>query len=48
MCAESFSTVDIEAFEKELSTVIVSGQSLGEIEAWLKSQQFVQSVQLAD
>ena len=33
MCAELFSTVDIEVFEKELSIVIGSAQSLGEIEA---------------
>jgi hypothetical protein len=48
MCAESFSTVDIESFDKALSILIDSAQTLGEIEAWLKSQQYVQSVQLAD
>jgi hypothetical protein len=48
MCAESFSTVDIESFEKALSILIDSAQSLCEIETWLKSQQCVQSVQLAD
>ena len=47
MCAESFSTVEINAFEKALTTVIISAQSLDEIEAWLKSQQCVKSVQLA-
>ena len=48
MCAESLSTVDFEVLEKMLSTAIDSARSLDEIEAWLKSQQFVKSVQLAD
>jgi hypothetical protein len=47
MCGELFSTVDFEAFEKTLATVIDSARSLDEIETWLKSQQGVKSVQLA-
>lgn len=47
MCGESLSTVDFEAPEKTLATVINSAQSLDEIEAWLKSRQCVKSVQLA-
>ena len=48
MCAESFSIVDTNSFEKALISVISSARSLDEIEAWLKSQQCVESVQLAD
>jgi hypothetical protein len=44
---ESFSTVDFEALERTLATVIDSARSLDEIETWLKSQQYVKSVQLA-
>jgi hypothetical protein len=44
---ESLSTVDFEALKKTLTTVIDSARSLDEIEAWLKSQQYVTSVQLA-
>jgi hypothetical protein len=33
--------------EKALATAIASARSLGEIEAWLKSQQCVKSVRLA-
>ena len=47
MCDESRSTVDFEALEKTLAIVIDSARSLDEIEAWLKSQQGVKSVQLA-
>lgn len=47
MCAESLSTVDFEVLEKTLATAINSAQSLNEIEAWLKSQPCVKSVQLA-
>ena len=48
MCTELLPTVDFEVLEKTLSTVIDSAHSLDEIEAWLKSQQCVKSVQLAD
>ena len=48
MCAESRSTVDFEVLEETLATAIDSARSLDEIEAWLKSQQCVKSVQLAD
>lgn len=48
MCAESPSTVDFEVLEKALSTAIDSARSLDEIEAWLKSQQCVTSVWLAN
>jgi hypothetical protein len=48
MCGESISTVDFETFEKTLSFVIDSARSLDEIEVWLKSQQGVKSVQIAD
>ena len=48
MCAESPSTVDFEVLEKTLSTAIDSARSLDEIEVWLKSQQCIKSVQLAD
>jgi len=48
MCGKSLSTVDFEALEKTLATVINSARSLAEIEAWLKSQQCVKSVQLGD
>jgi len=48
MCAESLSTVDFEVLEKTLATAIDSARSLDEIETWLKSQQYIKSVQLAD
>lgn len=48
MCAESLSTADFEAFQKTLAAAIAGACSLDEIEAWLKSQQGVKSVQLAD
>jgi hypothetical protein len=47
MCAESCSTVDFEVLEKTLADAIGSARSLDEIEAWLKLQQCVKSVQLA-
>jgi hypothetical protein len=43
---ELLSTVDFAALEKTLATVIDSARSLDEIEAWLKSQQCVKSLQL--
>ena len=42
------STVDFAVLEKTLASVIDSARSLEEIEAWLRSQQYVESVQLAD
>lgn len=47
MCGESLSTVNFEALEKTLATVIDNAQSLDEIEVWLQLQQCVKSVQLA-
>ncbi len=44
----SFSTLDFEAFEKRIIPVINNAGSLEEIESWLRSQQGVKSVQLAD
>ncbi len=44
---ESLSTVDFDAFEKTLMNVIDSARSLDEIEAWLKLQECIKSVQLA-
>lgn len=44
----SFSTVDFKAFEKEVASAIDSAGSLEEIEAWLRSQPGVKSVQLTD
>jgi hypothetical protein len=41
------STVDFEVLGKTLASAIDSARSLGEIEAWLRSQQYVESVQLA-
>ena len=48
MCAESLSTADFGAFQKLLAAAIASARSLDEIAAWLKSQQCLKSVQLAD
>ena len=48
MCGESPSTVNFDALEKTLTTVIDSARSLDEIEAWLKSQRCVKLVHLAD
>jgi hypothetical protein len=44
----SFSTLDFEAFEKKTASAIDNARSLDEIETWLRSQQGVRSVQLAD
>lgn len=41
-------TIDFQAFEKKLTQIIGSARSLDEIEDWLRSQQGVKSVQLAD
>jgi hypothetical protein len=46
MCLESL--VDSEVFQESLAAAIASARSLDEIEAWLKSQPCVKSVQLAD
>src|SRR5687767_5770958 len=48
MRSESLSTVDFDALEKRLAAVTASARSLDEVEAWLKSQQCVKSVKLAD
>ena len=47
MCDESLSTVDFEALEKTLATVINSARSLDEIKVGLKSLPGAKSVQLA-
>ena len=47
MGPESLSTVDLEAFQETLAAAIARARSLDEIEAWLKSQQCVESVQVA-
>lgn len=44
----SLSTFVFQVFEKKTASAIDSVRSLDEIEAWLKSQQGVKSVQLAD
>jgi hypothetical protein len=44
----SFSTANFQIFEKKLVQAIDSARSLDEIEAWLRSQKSVKSVQLAD
>jgi hypothetical protein len=48
MSDEQPSTVDFETLEKTLAAAIASARSLDEIEAWLKSQPWVKSVQLAN
>jgi len=48
MSDEERSTVDFESLEKTLAAAIASARSLDEIEAWLKSQPWVKSVQLAN
>ena len=48
MSDESLPIVDFEALEKNLAAAISSARSLDEIEAGLKSQPGVISVQLAD
>jgi hypothetical protein len=47
MCPESLSTIDLEAFQETLATVVASARSPDEIQVWLKSQPHVESVQLA-
>jgi hypothetical protein len=44
----SFSTFEFQVFEKKAVSAIESAESLDEIEAWLRAQQGVKSVQLAD
>lgn len=48
MCGDSLSTVDLEAFQKNLADAISHARSLDEITAYLKSQRCVKSVELAD
>jgi hypothetical protein len=48
MCQKSPSTVALEAFQESLPVAIAKARSLEEIEAWLRAQQGVKSVQLAD
>jgi len=48
MCAESTSNTDLEALQTTLAAAIAGAKSLDEIAAWLKAQQGVKSVQLAD
>jgi hypothetical protein len=48
MCLESVSSGGLEALKESLATAIGSARSLNEIEAWLKSQPGVQSVELTD
>lgn len=43
-----FSPVDFEVFGKKAALLVDSAKSLDEIETWLRSQQGVKSVQLAD
>ena len=44
----SFSTFEFQVFEKKAVSAIESAESLDEIEAWLRVQQGVKSVQLTD
>lgn len=44
----SSSTFDFHIFEKQAASAIESAESLDEIEAWLRAQQGVKSVQLTD
>lgn len=48
MCAESLSAKEFQVLEKKIATAVDNAKSLDEIEAWLKSQKCVKSVQLAD
>ena len=48
MSTESCATIDFETLKKALVAGIAKARSLDEIEAWLKSQHGVKSVQLAD
>jgi hypothetical protein len=44
----SLSPIDFKVFEKNAASAIDNAESLDEIEAWIRSQQGVKSVQLAD
>jgi len=44
----SLSPVDLRVFQKNLTLEVASARSLVEIEAWLKLQPFVDSVELVD
>ena len=48
MDADSSSSVDFAALEEALAAAVARARSLDEIESWLKSQPFVESVRLAD
>jgi hypothetical protein len=48
MCGDSLSTVDLEAFQKNLVDAISHARSLDEITAYLRSQRCVKSVELAN
>jgi hypothetical protein len=48
MCPESSIDIDLKVFRDNLTAVIESARSLDDIESWLRSQQRVKSVQLAD
>jgi hypothetical protein len=48
MCSNSQTTVDLEVFQERLAPVIASARSLDEVKAWLTSQPFIVSVELAD
>lgn len=45
---ESSPAVDFKALQEALTAAVGSARSLDEIEAWLKSQQYVKSVQLSN
>jgi hypothetical protein len=48
MCPESFLALDLEVFQQNLAAVVDSARSLDEIQAWLNSQQSIESVRLGD
>ena len=45
---ERLSAAGLESFERSLARAVDSARSLEQIEAWLKSHQFVRSVHRAD
>jgi len=44
----SCTTADFQDFKKKIASVVDSANSLEKIDSWLKSQQCIKSVQLAD
>jgi hypothetical protein len=48
MCDDFVSVEDIEKIATRLGTIIDQARSTAEIEAWLRSQKCVKSVELAD